>query len=138
MFFAKTALKQPVTFNMKRIVLMLFAAVLMTACAFSLAGQFAQLADKVAAKGADYTPEQWEKANAQFEKLVQKYVNDFDGISADDKKEINAAIGKYMATALKCGVSGGLKQINALLKQIPAAVGSAAEGAKGFLEELGL
>jgi predicted benzoate:H+ symporter BenE len=65
-------------------------------------------------------------------------VNDFDGISADDKKEINAAIGKYMATALKCGVSGGLKQINALLKQIPAAVGSAAEGAKGFLEELGL
>ena len=59
--FCKSRPETPVTFNMKRIVLMLFAAVLMTACAFSLAGQFTQLADKVAAKGADYTPEQWEK-----------------------------------------------------------------------------
>ena len=85
----------------KKILILAFAAVLMTACAFSLPGKFTQLADKVAAKGADFTPAQWEKANAQFEKLVNQYVDKYDKLSGEDKKEINAAIGKYTATALK-------------------------------------
>ena len=122
----------------KKILFLALAAVLMTACAFSLPGKFTQLADKVAAKGADYTPAQWEKANAQFEALVNQYVDKYDKLSNEDKKEINAAIGKYTATALKCGVADGLKQINALLKKVPSAIDTAAEGAKGFFEELGL
>ena len=122
---------------MKRILFLALAAFLLTACAFSLPGKFTQLADKVAAKGADYTPAQWEKANAQFEELVQQYVDRYDKLTNEDKKQINAAIGKYTATALKCGVSDGLKQINALLKQVPSAIDTALEGAKGFFEELG-
>ena len=62
----------------------------------------------------------------------------YDTFSADEKKEINAAIGKYTATALKCGAKDAVKQINALLKQVPGAVDTALEGAKGFFEELGL
>jgi hypothetical protein len=123
---------------MKKIVLLAIAALLVAACAFSLPGKFTQLADKAAAKGADWSPEKWEKANAQFEKLVQQYVDKYEKLSTEDKKEINAAIGKYTATALKCGVSGGLTQINDLLKQVPSAIDTAVEGAKGFLEELGL
>ena len=65
-------------------------------------------------------------------------MDQYDKLSNEDKKEINAAIGKYTATALKCGVADGLKQINALLKQVPSAIDTAAEGVKGFLEELGL
>ena len=122
----------------KRTVFLAIAALLMTACAFSLPGKFTELADKVADKGADFTPKQWEKANAQFEKLVQQYVDKYDKLSKEDKKEINAAIGKYTATALKCGVADGLKQIQALLKQVPSSIDTAVEGAKGFLEELGL
>ena len=123
---------------MKRIVFLAVATLLVAACAFSLPGKFTQLADKVAAKGADYTPQQWEKSNAQFEKLVQQYIDKYDKLSNDDKKEINAAIGKYTATALKCGAANGLKQIDELLKQVPAAIDTATEGVKGFLEELGL
>ena len=122
----------------RKIILFALAALLLTACAFSLPGKFTQLADKVADKGADYTSAQWDKANAQFEKLVQQYVDKYDKLSNEDKKEINAAIGKYTATALKCGVSDGLNQVNALLKQIPSTIDAATEGVKGFLEELGL
>lgn len=122
----------------KRIAFLAIAALLMTACAFSLPGKFTQLADQVAAKGANYKPEQWEKTNAKFEKLVQQYIDKYDKLSNEDKKEINAAIGKYTAAALKCGAANGLKQINTLLKQIPSGIDTAAEGAKGFFEELGL
>jgi len=106
--------------NMKKILFFLMAALIVASCAFSLPGKFTELADKVAQKGADFTPEQWEKTNAQFEQKV-----------------INAAIGKYTATALKCGASDVVKQVKALLKQVPDSVNSAIEGAKGFLEELG-
>ena len=123
---------------MKRIVFLAVAALLVAACAFSLPGKFTQMADKVAAKGADYTPKQWEKSNAQFEKLVKHYIDKYDKLSNEDKKEINAAIGKYTATALKCGATNGLKQINELLNQVPSAIDTATEGVKGFLEELGL
>ena len=99
---------------MKRIVFLAVATLLVAACAFSLPGKFTQLADKVAAKGADYTPKQWEKSNAQFEKLVQQYIDKYDKLS------------------------NGLKQIDELLKQVPAAIDTATEGVKGFLEELGL
>jgi len=123
---------------MKKILLFALAAVLMTACAFSLPAKMTQLADKVSAKGADFTPQQWEKTNAQFEKLVQQYVDKFDKFNNDQKKEINAAIGKYTAAALKCGVNDAVKQINGILNTIPESVNTALEGAKGFFEELGL
>ena len=123
---------------MKRILLFALAAALMSACAFSLPGKITRIADKVAAKGADFTPEQWEKTNAQFEKLVQEYVDDYDKYSTEEKKEINAAIGKYTATAIKCGVADAAKEVNSLLKKIPDSIDAAIEGARGFLEELGL
>lgn len=118
--------------------LLALAVTLMSACAFSLPGKITQIADKVAAKGADFTPEQWQKTNTQFEKLVSQYVDEYDKFSADEKKKVNAAIGKYTATAIKCGVADAARQVNAILKQIPNAVDSAVEGARGFLEELGL
>ena len=68
----------------KKIVYLALAALLVTACAFSLPGKFTQLADKVAAKGADFTPAQWEKANAQFEKLVNQYVDKYETLSNED------------------------------------------------------
>lgn len=123
---------------MKIILLLALAVTLMSACAFSLPGKITQLADKVAAKGADFTPEQWQKTNAQFEKLVKQYVDEYDKFSTDEKKQVNAAIGKYTATAIKCGVADAAKEINALLKKIPDSVDAAIEGARGFLEELGL
>lgn len=124
--------------TMKRILLLVLAAVLMTACGFSLPAKMTRLADKVSSKGADFTPDQWQKTNAQFEKLVQQYVDKYDKFNNDEKKEINAAIGKYTAAALKCGVNDAVKQINSILKGIPDSVNAALEGAREFLEELGL
>ena len=138
MIFVRKLFIQTLKTMMKRIFLLALAALLVAACAFSLPGKFTQLADKAAAKGADWSPKQWENANAQFEKLVQQYVDKYDKFSDDDKKEINAAIGKYTATALKCGAANGLKQIDELLKKVPSAIDTATEGVKGFLEELGL
>ena len=118
----------------KKIALLALAAVMMTACASSLSGEFTRLADKVAENGADYTPQQWENANDQFEDLLQEYKDNYDKIPDDEKKVINDAIGRYLTTALRCGVEDGWEQIDDFLEELPDVFSSTLEGAKGFLE----
>lgn len=123
---------------MKKILLLALAAVLVFACGSSLPAKMTKLADQVSAKGTDMTPAQWEKANAQFEKMVKEYTDNYDSFTTDQKKEINVAIGKYTAAAIKSGLNDAAKEIDGLLKKIPDSVDAALEGVNEFLKELGL
>ena len=99
---------------------------LMVSCTSTLPKQFTRLADKVEKQGANVSTEQWDKANAEFDKLMEQYNQNIDKFSADQKKEINAAIGKFQAAVLKAG-----------LGEVGNAIEGLVEGAKGFLEGLG-
>ena len=111
---------------MKKILLLLAALVVMASCTSTLPKQFTALADKVAKNGDSFSEAQWENANDQYEKLVEQFNENADKFNAEQKKEINAAIGRYQAAALKAG-----------LKEAAGAVEELVEGAKGFLEGLG-
>ena len=111
---------------MKKVLILFFAAVLFASCTAALPKQFTALADKVEKNGESFSSAQWEKISAQFDKLMQEYNKVVDKLNADQKKEINSAIGRYQAASLKAG-----------LGQAASAVEELVEGAKGFLEGLG-
>ena len=111
---------------MKKILFLLFAFVLMASCTATLPKQIVQLADKAEKKGASFSQEQWSKVTDQFNKLVEEYNKNIEKFNADQKKEVNAAIGKFQAASLKAG-----------LGQIGDAIEEVVEGAKSFLEGLG-
>lgn len=111
---------------MKKILFLLCALVLMASCTSNLPKQFTALADKVEKKGADFSEEQWNNVTAQFDKLVEQYNQNIDKFNADQKKEINSAIGRFQAASLKAG-----------LGKVGDAIDGAVEEAKGFLEGLG-
>lgn len=110
---------------MKKVLFILMAFVLMAGCTATLPKQISNLADKVEKKGAEFSDAQWEKANATFDKLVKEYNDNIDKFNAEQQKVVNAAIGKYQASALKAGLSKAGSEIENLV-----------EGAKGFLEGL--
>lgn len=105
---------------------MLLAMVLTVSCTSMLPKQFTSLADKVEKNGASFSEKQWEQANAQFDKLMEQYNANADKFNADQKKEINSAIGRFQAAVLKAG-----------LGEVGSAIEGLVEGAKGFLEGLG-
>ena len=105
---------------MKKILLLLAALVVMASCTSTLPKQFTALADKVEKNGDSFSEAQWENANDQYEKLVEQFNENADKFNAEQKKEINAAIGRYQAAALKAG-----------LKEAAGAVEELVEGAKG-------
>ena len=123
---------------MKKILLLVGVILLMTACTGSLPGRFARLADKVEAKGADMSKEQWDKCNAKFEKLIQEYSDNYDSFNASQKKEISNAIARYCAAALKSGITNAAEIASGILSELPNTLNGLVEGAKGFLEGLGL
>lgn len=123
---------------MKKFLLLVGVILLMTACTGSLPGRFARLADKVEAKGADMSKEQWDKCNAQFEKLIQEYSDNYDSFTGTQKKEINNAIARYSKAAIKSGISGVADVVNGIMEELPGALNSLLEGVGGFLEGLGL
>lgn len=111
---------------MKKVLFMLLAMVLMASCTSMLPKQFTSLADKVEKNGASFSEAQWEKVSDQFDNLMEKYNANIDKFNADQKKEINSAIGRFQAAQLKAG-----------LGEVGNAIEGLVEGAKGFLEGLG-
>lgn len=123
---------------MKKILFVLAAILLMTACTSMIPGQISRLADKVEAKGADFSKDQWDKTNAQLQKLLDQYAANSDKFNTEQKKEIANALGRYAKAAVKAGVTNVSSMINAALKDVPTAVEGLVDEAKGFLEGLGL
>jgi hypothetical protein len=112
---------------MKRIILLVFAAVLLASCTSTLPCQFTKLADQVEKKGDSFSEAQWEKVSDQFDDLLEKYKADADKYNAEQKKEINSAIGRIQGAMLKAGIGKAAGAVDEVLDE-----------AKGFFEGLGI
>lgn len=112
---------------MKKFIFLAISVLLMAACGSPLPQQFNAIADRVEKNGDKFTEEQWEKVNAEYDKLVEKYEAVSEKLSADERQEISSAMGRYQGAVLKAGI-----------KQVGSALDEALEGAKGFLEGLGI
>ncbi|MBO4567100.1 MAG: lipoprotein [Bacteroidales bacterium] len=114
---------------MKKYLFLLFVLVLVSACNCginSLPKQFSNLADKVEKKGESFSAEQWEQVSDQLDALTEQYNENIDKFNADQKKEINTAIGRIQGCIVKAGLNKAADALNELV-----------DGAKGFLEGLG-
>lgn len=123
---------------MKRILFILAAIMLVSACTATLPGRITRLANKVESKGANFSSAQWDKTNAQFKDLLEEYVDNYEDFTAAQKKEINKAIAQYGKAALKAGVTNITSIISSAMEEIPGTLDGLLEGARGFLDGLGL
>ncbi len=107
-------------------VVMAAAMLLLSACKENLPKRMEAFVDKVDRHADSYSQDDWAKANAQFEKMVNEFKENQSSYNAEEKKQFNAACGKYMAIAAKWGVNTTLDGINNVF-----------EGIGTFLKELG-
>lgn len=110
---------------MKKVLLFLCAILLMVACTSQLPKKFTALADEVEKKGESFSEEQWNKAVATYDKLVEEYEKTADKLSEEQKSQINEAIGRFRAAQLKAG-----------LGKVGDALNEIGDSVKGFFEGL--
>ena len=127
---------------MKRIIAILavtaVAALVLAACKETLPKRFDSFVDQVEKKAPNFSEEDWNKANTQFEKLVDEFQKNKDSFTADEQKQITADIGKYLGIVAKSGFDTVINAVNGFMDQIPSLLESIGEGIGGFLKGLGL
>ena len=124
------------TFIMKRTLFILGLLLCLTACTSTLPKKFTRLADKVESQSTSLTEAQWEKYNAQFEKLITEYSENYDSFTRAQRKEINNAIGRYSKAVIRSGVQSATEIMNDILEELPGTINSLLEGARDFLDGL--
>ena len=123
---------------MKRILafcLMTAVAVLMvSSCKETLPRRFDAFVNHVEKKCASFSEDDWSKANAQFEKLVQEFQDNKSSYNQEEQKQIRSDIAKYVGLVAKSGLNTVVNAVDELLNQIPSLL----EGLGNFLKDLGL
>lgn len=123
---------------MKRfLILFLMAAVsalIVSSCKETLPQRFDAFINHVEKKYASFSEDDWDKANAKFEKLVQEFQDNKSFYNQEEQKQIRGDIAKYAALVTKSGISSVINAADELINEIPSLL----EGLGTFLKELGL
>ena len=110
------------------------AVVLFASCKETLPKRFDLFVNQVEKRCDKFSEDDWKKANAQFEKLVNEYKENRSSYNVDEQKQIRADIVKYVGLAAKSGIKTALDSVNGLIDQIPSLL----DGIGNFLKDLGL
>ena len=85
---------------MKRVVFWMMAALLIAtaavSCKMTLPGRFESFVEKVEKNQADFTEDDWIKADEQYAQLEEEYEQIKESLNAKQKRIIDGAIGKYL------------------------------------------
>ncbi|MBQ6073633.1 MAG: hypothetical protein IJK90_06960 [Bacteroidales bacterium] len=111
-----------------------FVAIALTSCKETLPARFDRFVNGVEKRCANFSEDDWKKANEHFGKLVDEYTQNRSSYTVDEQKQIRSAIGKYVGLAAKSGVKTAIDTVNGLIDQIPSLL----EGIGNFLKDLGL
>lgn len=110
------------------------AVIAMTSCKETLPARFDKFVSYVEKRCDKFSEDDWKKANAQFEKLVDEYTQNRSSYNADQQKQIRSAITKYVGLAAKSGIKSAVDAVNGVIEQLPSLL----EGIGNFLKDLGL
>ena len=114
--------------------MMAVAVLAFSACKETLPKRFESFVNKVEKNCASFSEDDWTKANAQFEKLVQEYQDNKTSYNQDEQKQIRSNMAKYMGLVTKSGINTVISALDDFIQEIP----SFFESIGDFLKGLGL
>ena len=113
--------------------MMVAAVILMTSCKETLPKRFEMFVNHVEKRCDSFSEEDWNKANAQFEKLVDEFQQNKSSYNADEQKQIRSAATKYLGLVAKSGIKSVTDAVSDILMQLPSFL----ENIGNFFKDLG-
>ena len=94
---------------MRRYLLILLVALCAASCATLRApARLERLADRVERNADRYRPYQWDRANRQYQSLVEEYIHNYHTYTIAEKQQAMSAIGRYHGVLVDHGVKQGI------------------------------
>ena len=113
---------------MKRLILLVVSALavlVLSSATKSLPQQFEEFVDRIDKESANYSDDDWEKVENEFDTLVEAYRADYDNLTSADRERIIKSMGRYRAIVVKSDVG----KASVRLHEILGGIGS-------FIEEM--
>ncbi len=109
---------------MKRIIIILCALAMVSCATAPLSNRIDELAADVEQNYQDYTDEDWELSQDEYELLLQEYEENYQNYTKEEKDAINRAIGRYNGLLIK----EGIKEAETVLKEFGERLPSLIDG----------
>jgi len=119
---------------LKTLLALVAVALLAAACNMfaSLPDRMDAFVDSVEKNAANYTQEDWNKANEQYQAFCQEFQKKKDSLTGDEVKQFRAAMGRYASIAVKSGIDSVVSSV----EEIGMSISGAFEEVGSFLEGL--
>lgn len=123
---------------MKKLIFYLLTAaticIAVSSCTSTLPGRFEHFVNSIERNYEKFSEDDWNEANAKFEKLFDEYKENRSSFNSEEKKQINDALVRYGKVVAKSGIQSICETFNEIASQIPGII----EDAKSFFHELGV
>lgn len=97
-----------------------------------LVTEFKTFVATVEENGKNYTEEQWKESNAKFDALVDKFKEQKDTLSQEEKDVIHDAIGRYKGLVTNSGFDSAIKGVTKTYDKVAGATTDAWNETKSF------
>lgn len=105
-----------------------------SSCTSTLPGRFERFVNSVERNYENFSEDDWNEANAKFEKLFDEYKENRSSFNSEEKSKINSALARYAKVVAKSGIQSIGETFDEIASQIPGII----EDAKSFFHELGV
>ena len=97
-------------------------AVMAISCQKPLAERFTRFVDKVEASCSDYTSEDWEKADAEFQSLKQEYDSLRESLTEEERDAVGEAMGRYKRLYINSTLEDAVDEVGKILQDAGSVV----------------
>ena len=108
--------------TVSKALLALFVGMIMFSCTAPLSNRINNLADEAEVSSSNWTEKDWNLSEAEYEKLLQEYEQNYDTYTKEERDAINKAIGRYNGMLVKRGFENAGNALKEIGEQIPSMV----------------
>lgn len=106
----------------KQLILWTIAVLLITACNTPLSNRIDNYVNEVENNCSNWTDEDWERSQSEYEKLLEEYETNYDSYSQEERDAINKAIGRYSGLLVRRGIEETGKLLKDFGERLPSLI----------------
>ena len=106
----------------KQLILWTIAVLLITACNTPLSNRIDNYVNEVENNCSNWTDEDWELSQSEYEKLLEEYETNYDSYSQEERDAIDKAIGRYSGLLVRRGIEETGKLLKDFGERLPSLI----------------
>ena len=86
------------------VIIAILSSMLLGSCASPLSNRIDNYVNEVENNCSNWTDEDWERSQSEYEKLLEEYETNYDSYSQEERDAIDKAIGRYTGLLVRQGI----------------------------------